>query len=179
MNRLAAALTAAVLLLSSASAAHADAPGETPTRSRTPKRLSTAVLVTLAATSGPLAVAALGESCKSDACAGTTGMIGLAGLVLGPSTGHWYAGEGVTTGLVLRGAATTATVFLALRDPHLESPVVTIGGLILAAGVMETGILWDLFTLPRAVRRHNRDLDLLLTPVVTDRAAGLALAGAW
>lgn len=178
MNRLAAALAAAVLL-SFAGAARADAPGETPPRPRAPKRLSTAVLVTLAATSGPLAVAALGESCDTDACAGTTGMIGLAGLVLGPSAGHWYAGEGVTTGLVLRGAATTATVFLALRDPHLESPVVTIGGLIVAAGVMETGILWDLVTLPRAVRRHNRDLELLVTPVVTDRAAGLALAGAW
>ncbi len=178
MSRVVAAIALAAVL-AFAGAARADAPGETPPRPPAPRRVSTAYLVTLAATSAPLAIGALGESCGNDACAGTAGVIAAAGMVLGPSAGHWYAGEGVTTGLVLRGAAATSVVFLALRDPHLESPVLTIGGLIAAVGVWETGVIWDLVTLPRAVRRHNRNVELLLAPVVTDRSAGLAISGAW
>jgi hypothetical protein len=120
-----------------------------------------------------------GESCSTDACAAPFGVLGMAGLVLGPSAGHWYAGEGVTTGLVLRGSAVTGMVFLALRDPHLETPVLTVGGLIAALGVWETGVIWDLVKLPRAVRRHNRKVDMLVAPVVTDRSTGLALSGRW
>ncbi len=178
MKRIAAIV--AVVILAGHSMASADPPGETPATRAGPKRRSTAFLVTLAATSGPLMLSALGgESCDGEACAATFGMIGIAGMVLGPSAGHWYAGEGVTTGLVLRATAATAVTFLALRDPRLDDPVPTIGGLILALGVWETGVIWDLVTVPGAVRRHNRKLDLVVAPVVTDRSAGLALVGAW
>ena len=184
MKTLVAAAVAVVVVLSSSAAARADAPGETAPvdvpRAREHKRLSSAFLVTLAATSAPLMLSAIGgEMCESDACAAPFGIIGMAGMVLGPSAGHWYAGEGVTTGLVLRGSAVTGMIFLALRDPYLDDPVLTIGGLIAAVGVWETGVIWDLVTLPRAVRRHNQRIDMLVTPVVTDRSAGLALSGAW
>jgi hypothetical protein len=161
--------------------AHADAPGETPpSRVAREKKVSTAFLATLAATSAPLMVSAIGaESCEHDACGASFGVIGMAGMVLGPSAGHWYAGKGVTTGLVLRGSAVTGMVFLALRDPYLDDPVLTIGGLIAAVGVWETGVIWDLVTLPRAVRRHNRKTELLLAPVVGEHASGLAVSGRW
>lgn len=167
--------------LARADAPGATAPGDTPPRAATPKKkVSSAFLLTLAATSGPLAISAIGgETCGREACAASFGMIGLAGMILGPSAGHWYAGDGVTTGLVLRAGAATAVTFLALRDPYLESPVLTIGGLIAAVGVWETGVIWDLVTLPRAVRRHNRAIDLVVMPVVTDRSTGLALSGSW
>lgn len=178
------AIAAAVVVLAAATAARADAPGETsPLDTPAPrahKRVRDAFLVTLAATSGPLMISAIGgEVCGSEACAAPFGIIGFAGMVLGPSAGHWYAGEGVTTGLVLRGSAVTGMVFLALRDPYLDTPVATVGGLILALGVWETGVIWDLVTLPRAVRRHNKRLDLLVTPMVTERSAGLAVGGSW
>jgi len=175
------AIAAAVVVLSASTAAHADAPGQTPPRDTTQhkKKMSTAFLVTLAATSGPLMISAIGgETCSSDACAAPFGIIGFAGMVLGPSAGHWYAGEGVTTGLVLRGSAVTGMVFLALRDPYLEQPVLTIGGLIAAVGVWETGVIWDLVTLPRAVRRA-RAHEVLVAPLVGSDTTGLALSGRW
>ncbi|HUQ04794.1 MAG TPA: hypothetical protein VM261_19970 [Kofleriaceae bacterium] len=177
------AAAAAVSLLSS-SAAHADAPGETATheparRDVAHKRVRTAYLYSWAATTAPLLVGGLSDFCGGETCAASLGMVGVAGLVFGPSAGQWYAGEGVTTGLVLRGGAATAVIFLALRDPHLDTPVLTVGGLLAAVGVWEAGVIWDLATLPRAVRRHNRKVDMLVAPVVTDRSAGLALAGRW
>jgi hypothetical protein len=173
---------AAVLSLTAltASAAHADAPGETsPRRDVAHKRVRTAYLYSWSATMAPLLVGGMSDFCGGETCAASLGMIGVAGLVLGPSAGQWYAGEGVTTGLVLRGGAAVAVTFLALRDPYLDDPVLTVGGLLAAVGVWETGVIWDLVTLPRAVRRHNRKVDMLVTPVVTDRSAGLALAGRW
>lgn len=177
------AIAAVVVVLSASAAApaRADAPGETPPlrAAHHKKKMSTAFLVTLAATSGPLMISAIGgESCGSDACAAPFGIVGFAGMVLGPSAGHWYAGEGVTTGLVLRGSAVTAMIALALRDPQLDQPVATLGGLLLAVGVWETGVIWDLVTLPRAVRRA-RTREVLVAPLVGGDATGLALSGRW
>jgi hypothetical protein len=185
MSRLAASIVAVVVVLSFAFAreARADAPGETPplrdTRAQH-KSLLGAYLWTVAATSGPMAMGAIAlDGCESDACGVGLSTLAVGSMVFGPSAGHFYAGEGVTTGLVLRGSAVTGIIFLALRDPYLDQPVVTVGGLLAAVGVWETGVIWDLVTLPRAVRRHNRTVDLLVAPVVTDRSAGLALTGAW
>ena len=106
-------------------------------------------------------------------------MVGIAGMVLGPSAGHWYAGEGVTTGLLLRGGAAVATGALVLGDPHLERPAPTLLGLLGAVGVWEVGVIWDAWTLPRAIRRHNRALEVQVAPLVTTHGVtpGVTLAG--
>jgi hypothetical protein len=128
-----------------------------------------AYLVTLAATSGPV-LAGMAISGEQDHGwrANMGGVIATAGLLLGPSAGHWYAGEGFTTGLALRLGGAAGLVTLAVADPHAESGMTWLG-IGAAIGMWETGFLWDVVTLPRAVRRTH------VVPVVT--ANGIALAG--
>ncbi len=135
------------------------------------KSLVDAYLVTLAATSGPAVAGALIMGDEQHGPRATTGgLLMTAGLVLGPSAGQWYAGEGVTTGLALRFVAAAGVATLAVGDPH-GVHVETYFGLVAALGLWETGVVWDLVTLPRAVRRTR------ITPVVTP--SGVAIAGAF
>jgi hypothetical protein len=161
------------LALLFARTAAAQPPGETPP-SDGDKSLLDAYLITVGATSGPMIVAAIaaGDSDRGPR-ATAAGIIGTAGLLLGPSAGHWYAGEGITTGLELRLGAGAAIATLAFADPHLDHDA-TVLGLIGALGLWEVGIAWDCATLPRAVRRANR---LRLAPVVTPN--GFAIAGSF
>jgi len=137
-----------------------------------PKRVLTAYAITWAAVALPALAAALASESDPDGTGPTAivfGSVGIAGMVLGPSAGHWYAGDRVTPGLALRGGAAVAVATLALADPHLEHPNVTIPGLLLAATLWTGGVVWDVATVPRAVHRAN------LRPIVNAR--GVALAG--
>jgi hypothetical protein len=115
-----------------------------------------------------------------DDAEGTRGDIGisltLAGLVLGPTAGHWYVGdEIVTTGLCLRLGAFAAIPAIMIFDPYQKRDGFT-GPVIATASILfVTGIVWDHATLPRAVRRHNRAH--VLVPIVTSN--GLAIAGSF
>ena len=113
------------------------------------------------------------NNCLAGLWAGGSEVMGGAGLVFGPSAGHWYAGDGMTTGLGMRFAAAGGIATLIVADPH-GSRVSTWFGLIGALGLWETGVAWDLVTLPRAVHRANR---ARLVPVITGN--GLAIAGAF
>jgi len=128
-----------------------------------------AYLVTVAATSGPAITGAIIAGEQDHGTRATVGgIIGLAGLTLGPSAGHWYCGEGVTPGLVMRVGAFVGIAGLAVADPHGENGLTWLG-IFSAAGLFATGMIWDGVTLPRAVRRTH------VVPVITGN--GLALAG--
>ena len=100
-----------LLLLAFGSTAYAQAPGETPATEAEPSPIETppaqtksvwaAYGLTIAATSLPAVIAAAGGGLVPESHERTQdvlGMVGCAGLVFGPSAGHWYVGEGVTTG---------------------------------------------------------------------------------
>jgi hypothetical protein len=137
-----------------------------------PKRVLTAYAITWAAVAVPAMAAAVASETDPDGTSRTAivfGSVGIAGMVLGPSAGHWYAGDWLTPGLALRGGAAVTVATLALADPHLEHPNLTIPGLLVAASLWAGGVVWDVATVPRAVHRANQ------RPLVTAR--GVAIAG--
>jgi hypothetical protein len=166
----------AIVLMSST--ALAQSPGETPRVEAKRKNLLNAYLVSIAATSIPLAVGALATIDVED---GPRAIVGCAALVFGPSAGHWYVGRGVTTGLVLRGVAAAAVAALVISDTRDDAALI-LGGLG-ALAVWETGVIWDMVTLPRAVRRYNKAHALTVAPLVgstgTGSVTGLAVGGAF
>jgi hypothetical protein len=108
--------------------------------------------------------------------------IGIAGLALGPSLGHVYAGEYITGGLALRAAGMTAAI-LGYREASRCSEVgdcnmtAGAGGVILGASAFAAGIIWDVATAPRAARRWNERHGISIAPVITDDGASVTLGG--
>jgi hypothetical protein len=184
-----------VVLLLLAGTAYAQAPGDTPPGAQfdplyvrevdspvpPPKKsLASAYLVTIASTSIPVALSALsapGDGQEATGVQTAIGIVGIAGMVLGPSAGHWYVGEGVTTGLTLRVAGVAGIAAIAMGDPHMNHLGVWIVGGLASVGVYEAGFIWDLVTLPRSVRRYNQQHRLQLAPMAGQGTTGLSLAG--
>jgi hypothetical protein len=179
-----------LIVIALCSTAYAQAPGELPrdpyyvkeVDSPAPpekKSLASAYLVMVASTSVPVALAGL--SAPDDGAKATTfqnamGVVGIAGMVLGPSAGHWYVGEGVTTGLTLRLVGTAGLAAIAMGDPNMSHLGVWIAGGLTCVGIYEAGFIWDLVTLPRSVRQYNKR-QLQLAPMAGNGTTGLSLAG--
>jgi hypothetical protein len=145
-----------------------------------PKNLLSAYLITWASTAVPVALSVLSQpddGKDATAAQNALGVVGVAGMLLGPSAGHWYVGEGVTTGLALRLTAAAGVGALAIGDPHMSHLGVWILGGITCVGVYEAGVIWDLATLPRSVRRYNKQHQLQLAPMATSGGTGLSVAG--
>jgi hypothetical protein len=145
-----------------------------------PKNLLSAYLITVASTSVPVMLGAL--AAPDDGHQATTfqnamGIVGIAGMVLGPSAGHWYAGEGVTTGLALRLTGAAVIGGLVVGDPHANHVGMLIVGGITGVGLWEAGVIWDLATLPRSVRRYNKQHQVQLAPMAITSGSGLSVAG--
>src|SRR5690349_1647119 len=86
-----------------------------------PKNLLSAYLITWASTVVPVTLSLVAEpEAGKDATAlqNGLGVVGIAGMLLGPSAGHWYVGEGLTTGLALRLGAAAGVGAIAISDPH-------------------------------------------------------------
>jgi hypothetical protein len=142
------------------------------------KRLRTAIGLSYAGLVVPVVASAvvLGDG---DGRAGAVGgMIASGALLLGPSAGHCYAGRCWTTGLGLRLAGAGVIAAMVVREQHepLGVGTVILGGLT-AASLWVTGLIWDAVTLPRTVRRANRERALGIAPLIHDGGGGLALAG--
>jgi hypothetical protein len=159
MNRIA----IAALLASKAAAAEPPPDGD--------KSLMAAYAISVGATSGPclLGVLVAGDDAHGST-ATAAGIVALGGLVLGPSAGHWYAGETITTGLELRLGSAALFATAAIADPHLAhtGTYFAIAG---AAGLYASGFAWDALTLPRAVHRANHPA---LVPVIAPGGVGVA-----
>jgi hypothetical protein len=99
-------------------------------------------------------------------------------LVLGPSVGHWYAGEVGWMGLALRAGGAAATYQgLVLWQRNSATVGGTMFGVGLAAGVI--GVGFDLITAPAAARRYNarQARQAALAPWVRDGGTGVVVAG--
>jgi len=135
------------------------------------KSLLAAYAISIGATSGPLTLGAL---VAGDDARGTTataaGIVGVAALVLGPSAGHWYAGETITTGLELRLGSAALFATAAIADPHFAhaGTYFAIAG---AAGLYASGFAWDALTMPRSVHRANHPA---VVPVIAPGGVGVA-----
>jgi hypothetical protein len=154
--------------------ASAQPPGETEPVIPDEKSALTAYFVSALATSGPAAVGLLVFGDRDDPRGAIGGMIATAGMVVGPTAGHWYAGRTWTTGLTLRLASMGIVAGMVIRDQQepLELGTVIVG-LTAAGGLWGTGAVWDLVTLPRSVRRYNREHALVIAPTTN----GVAIAG--
>jgi hypothetical protein len=159
-----------------------------------------AVYLSLGATA--IGAAALAGNYATDGeHSGTFTALALTSFVVGPSMGHFYAGDRWTTGLTIRlaggslvalGAAMDDTschtnVSWGASDTHsgterecsesLKTPVLFTG-----AAVLVVGAIIDVASTPSAVRVRNareraRFHDIALAPRVTDRDVGLTLSG--
>jgi hypothetical protein len=110
------------------------------------------------------------------------GWIGAAGVLLGPSFGHWYARSFVTRGLGLRiaGVVTTTVAFgyLAGCEDGCNHSGVLAGALLTGVGLMFAGTLDDIITAPGAARRYNeRSGSFAVVPMVRRDASGVMLTG--
>jgi hypothetical protein len=103
------------------------------------------------------------------------GSVGL--LTFGPSFGHWYAGETVTTGLLLRGGGLAGLVGgVALLVNDVGDERVGIGLALAGQAAFATGIVHDLWTVRRSVRERAGERSTTVVPLVGE-TSGLALAG--
>jgi hypothetical protein len=130
---------------------------------------------------------------------GTLGNIGLVGVLVAPSFGHFYVGKYATRGMLLRGLGIVTFIVGALADsegcslfysghgdPEPEDcgedfrtpkgTAIMIAGMAMFAG----GTIDDIVTAPGRARRHNeriRALAVSVTPIVRQDGGGLALVG--
>jgi hypothetical protein len=124
----------------------------------------------------------------------TAELLGLGGVLLAPSFGHWYAGKFFTRGLALRAAGLGTLVLGAIAsldacplsfshdtadDPCEDSSLGT-GLLIAGLGIFAWGTLDDIVTAPRRVRAKNaasREAQLTVMPTLRHDGGGFAVAG--
>lgn len=171
-------LIAAALVSSLPAVAHAESPTKDP---------ETAQTASLGATAVPLALGALAAWKGSEAGWVLMG----AGLMIGPSAGHWYAGTTISTGLGIRLAGTALAGALLL--PAAECAIIgdesgqsscglKQGAFLVGVGAVIVGAVHDLATAGDAARRHNaRTIQIAPTVVAGARSttAGLGLSGAF
>lgn len=111
------------------------------------------------------------------------GVIGGASLLVTPSFGHWYAGDGLSAGLAIRGLSVVGGVVLIevlpcskSDNPAYEcgsSPGAKAWGIFAGIAGVAFGIGVDLATARSAAREH----DAKLVPTRVGGGYGLALAG--
>lgn len=111
---------------------------------------------------------------------------GAAAAALGPSVGHWYAGDLWSRGLATRLVGATAALggFALLIDASLCEDCAAdhgdLGAVVFGLGVtaIVVGTIDDIVTAPGAARRHNAaGRRVTVTPTLSPRQAGLAVAG--
>lgn len=114
-------------------------------------------------------------------------LAGAVGMLIGPSLGHWYAGQYVTGGLLIRGAGAALVLgglVQALDDFGCEGSCGSEGATLALAGaaVFIGGTLYDLATAGRAAREWNEkhlDMGPMVVSSVSGPVAGLGVAGSF
>lgn len=113
------------------------------------------------------------------------GALGGTALALGPSTGHWYAGDAFNPGLGVRVAGLALGALGAALHESMEgggdcaTGRCRTGRVLLVASpiLVVTGTIYEILTAPRAARDYNRRHSMGVTPTVTADGFGLAIAG--
>lgn len=186
------ALSLVLASVAMSSVAHADGPGAQPLlappaqhEAIEPYNPNVALGLSLGVTLAGAGAFWVGVGEHSD----TLGMLGAAGVFLGPSTGHWYSHHYLTRGLGVRSlgvAAAFAGVVASLdacplfseeqcKDSVAGETLMILGGAAYVAGTID-----DIVTAPGEARRRNgRIKNLSIAPVITSRQAGFAIAGSF
>ena len=97
-------------------------------------------------------------------------LLGVSGMMLLPSVGHWYAGEALTTGLGIRMAGLALMSIVVMRAVSCEDEcssgddrtIETLG--YASLGLLATGAIWDIATAGTAVDDWNRAHGVSVTP---------------
>jgi hypothetical protein len=152
----------------------------------------TATMLAVGSTLGGVAAFAAGVRFNS----APLGWLGVAGVFVGPSAGHIYAGErlhavGMTA---LRGAGAMvflygvikATVVYENAEPGFGGGTSTsddhrdaVPLMVLGASAFIGGTVYDLIDAHRAARRANHEATIAVAPLATQHTVGLALAGSF
>jgi hypothetical protein len=108
--------------------------------------------------------------------------IGLFSTLITPSLGQFYAGNYLSTGLVIRGAgAAVAAVGAVQAIGCVDSSTSCNDGkvaLAIGAGVVAVGAIWDIVDAPRAANRWNlKHVQLAPVSVGTGSSVGLGVSG--
>ncbi|HTL35734.1 MAG TPA: hypothetical protein VL326_21540 [Kofleriaceae bacterium] len=142
------------------------------------KSARTARVITLAATAIPAAVIWFTPDDRNATWDDVVGLSACATFLIAPSAGHWYAGEGVTTGLALRLTGATVLTATFLGDPREQrnlTMVTAIGG-VTGVSLAVAGAIWDYATVDDAVRRLNAR-EYQLAPIASHNMTGLSVVG--
>lgn len=143
-----------------------------------------AVALSLGGTLLPLAALAAAPHLHDATAEGVVAVTMGVGLWIGPSLGHWYAGDAWTTGLALRlgaavvGLTSDAVVNSCWNGCSDEAK----GAEIVTAGLFVAGAAWDLATAGRAARRFNAaHVQVAPVPLATPggTALGLGVGGSF
>lgn len=150
------------------------------------KSPSTALALSLGGTIGTFALMGVGGAAEN----GAMYTVGSLGMWVAPSFGHWYVGNGWTTGLKWRlagaGAAAIGVMWVAVdcigsgcEDDFHPGLMLAVGGGVSFVG----GMIHDIATAPRAAREHNARLDesrvqdVTIRPTFGNGRAGVTLSG--
>jgi hypothetical protein len=184
MKRAHAFLVTTAVAISAGGAAHAQ-PAVTPlTTPASPepvdaKSPSVAVGLSLVGSLGSAALVLGGASLGNGAGQGLV-LAGLAGSLVAPSLGHWYAGHYLTAGLGARlvgGAVFTAGLATVLSDCLFETSCDSSGGTLVVLGAVSYvgGMIYDIATASGAAQDYNEAHHLRLAPTVVPSGAGQGL----
>jgi len=138
---------------------------------REPKSKGAALRWSLAATLVPVLTAYL-ISTKENVSTEPWLICGIPGLLIGPSTGHFYAGQwgrGLKTAGMRFGVIASTIVLLGsavLSEEYESAEGIALAGLLAFSGL----VLYDIATVPQSVEKHNEFLEMkgkvLLAPEI-------------
>ena len=155
----------------------------------------------VAGTLVPIAMMVAASQIEDDATSSALALGGAAGLFIGPSAGHFYAGQIMTKGLALRlgGAMVVAgslvagfgdDCFLFCPDnpdssvPYLHEDTNDnnehwLGVAVIGVGVFAVGVIHDIATADNEARAYNRAhaRTLTIAPTLGREQAGFAVVG--
>ena len=141
-----------------------------------------ALVLSSAGTALPIAVLAVHEALPQD-LRDADAVVGAIGVFVGPSIGHWYAGEAFDLGLGLRlGGVAVGYLGGAIATSGCSKPPMNECGLAavypVLAGLAMIGArtVYDIATAPRAARRHNQRA-IGIAPTRAGSGYGLAVVG--
>ena len=169
-----------VILVALSTSADADPPA--------PRDESTATLLSVAGTLGPALVlgAAIGQGARASELTGSTvalGIVGIAGLYVFPSAGHWYSGERFTrgfgyrtggmviVGLGLVTAITSAGCHCFCSNSNGDLVLFGIGGALVLGGAIH-----DIVTAGARARSVNARMQPTIAPMPLRGGGGVSLA---
>ena len=153
---------------------------EQPAPTAQAKSPTTALTLSIGTTAAGVVLFGIADSTDDRTAANVLGWPGLALLIVGPTTGHIYAGNAWNTGLKLRLASLglAAATIVAIWQADISEPA--IAGVILAVpiGAFFTAGWYEAFTAGRSARTYNRahQVEVGLAPIV-GRDSGIALLG--